>query len=141
MPVIADPKLQQICDTFYLAIVLWREARGEEFDAVKGVANVIMNRVKDPKWWGHDVTSVVTKRWQFSSMTDPKDPQLATWPQPEDPSWWNCMALAADVLSGKLVDNVAGANSYYDISIPPPKWATNDIFVKQIGRLRFYKTV
>jgi N-acetylmuramoyl-L-alanine amidase len=122
-------ELQRISDIFYLALVTWREARGEGRECMTAVAHSVMNRVENPKWWGKDVTSVVTKKWQYSSMTDPKDRQLTTWPG-LDP-WWD-MALS------KIGNPVPGADSYFDISIPNPVWATADKFVAQIGRIKFY---
>jgi spore germination cell wall hydrolase CwlJ-like protein len=42
------------------------------------------------------------------------------------------------VMFGDVVSPVPGADSYYDTSIPPPKWATDATFVKKIGTLVFH---
>ena len=128
--------------------MLWREARGESYEGKAAVASSIMNRVARPSWWGHDLLSVIFKKWQYSSMTDPKDKQLTTWPQKYAVDWIECLQAASnavDGIAGALVaatraseNPVPGADGYYDISIPPPKWATPETFVKQIGKLRFY---
>jgi spore germination cell wall hydrolase CwlJ-like protein len=131
------PELQRINDIFYLALVTWREARGEGTEGMTAVACSIMNRVKNPKWWGKDVTSVITKKWQYSSMTDPNDKQLSTWPG-NDPWWDKALTVAQVVYDSKVENPVGGADSYYDISIPPPKWADQTKFVKQVGRIKFY---
>lgn len=125
-------------DLVFLALVTWREARSESPECRAGVAHSILNRVKNPKWWGHDVLSVCSKRWQYSSMTDPKDKQLTTWPTTLDASWTACLLIAMGVLDGTIKNPVSGADSYFDISIPDPKWATSDKFVRQIGRIKFY---
>jgi N-acetylmuramoyl-L-alanine amidase len=132
-----SPELTRINDIFYLALVTWREARGEGIEGMTAVTYSIMNRVKNPKWWGTDVTSVVTKKWQYSSMTDPNDKQLTKWPG-LDPWWSAALQVAADVYDAKVPNPVPGADSYFDISIPNPKWATDDKFVKQVGRIKFY---
>lgn len=133
--------LKTISDVVFLALTLWREARGEPHEVKVGIAFSILNRVRRPAWWGNDVQTVVTKRWQYSSLTDPRDPQLTTWPQPADATWWECMQVARDLLHGAALPNpVPGADSYYDTSIPAPKWATPDLFVGQLGRVRFYNT-
>jgi spore germination cell wall hydrolase CwlJ-like protein len=80
---------------------------------------------------------VLFKRWQYSSLTDPRDPQLTTWPK-DDPVWGQCLYVADGVLNGVFSNPVPGADSYHDISIPAPAWATPEMFVKQIGKLRFY---
>lgn len=125
-------------DIAFMALTIWREARGESVDGKTAVAYCILNRVSRPGWWGNDILSVVFKKWQFSSLTDPRDPQLTKWPLSNDPSWEESLAVAEGVISGGFKNPVQGADSYYDISIDPPKWANDGIFVKQIGRLRFY---
>jgi len=132
------PDLQRLVDTFYLALVVWREARGEGQDSMAAVAWSIVNRVLNPKWWGASVQTVITKKWQYSSMTDPHDAQLTTWPSDTDPTWALSLDLAQRVLNGSIRNPVAGADSYYDTSIPPPNWADPQKFVAQIGRIRFY---
>ena len=101
------------------------------------VVHSIMDRVRSPKWWGKDVASVCTKKWQYSSMTDPNDKQLTTWPG-LDPWWDMALQVAADVYDKKVPNPVPDADSYYDISIPPPKWADTTKFVKQVGRIKFF---
>jgi N-acetylmuramoyl-L-alanine amidase len=129
---------QSWIDTVFMALVIWREARGESVECQTAVAYSIMNRVQRPSWWGKDVMSVLFKKWQYSSMTDPHDRQLATWPSSDNPSWQQCFRVACDVMN-KAVDNpVPGADGYFDDSIPPPKWATPETFVKKIDHILFY---
>jgi len=125
-------------DTVFLALVVWREARGESVECQTAVAYSIMNRVERPSWWGKDVQSVITKKWQYSSMTAPQDPQLSTWPKSESLSWQECFRATVNVLNEDVKNPVPHADSYFDISIPNPVWATDDKFVKQIGRIKFY---
>ena len=129
---------QKNADKTFLALTVWREARGESAQVQAGIAHVILNRVRRPSWWGRDVMSVLFKKWQFSSLTDPRDKQLTTWPTSTDPSWQQCLKIACDVVDGQITNPVPGADSYYDISIPTPNWATSQTFVAAIGRVRFY---
>ena len=78
----------------FLALAIWREARGASMQAKIAVAYSILNRVERPSWWGNDVLSVLFKKWQYSSLTDPKDRQLTTWPSTSDPSWYDCLSVA-----------------------------------------------
>ena len=121
-----------------LAITLWREARGESKECIAGVAYCILNRVERPSWWGKTVYGVVTKKWQFSSMTDPRDKQLALYPDENDPYWEKCLMVADGVLSGAISNPVPGADSYHDISIHSTKWTKDARFVEQIGRIKFF---
>lgn len=130
--------LQKSADIAFLALTIWREARGESVHVRAAIAHVVLNRVRRPSWWGRDIMSVIFKKWQFSSLTDPNDRQLTTWPTSIDSSWHQCLQIAADAVDRKLPNPVPGADSYYDISIPAPKWATQETFVAQLGRVRFF---
>ena len=131
---------EQAADMVFMALVIWREARGECRECKEAVAGCILNRANSPGWWGRGIMGVMFKPWQFSSVTDPKDRQLTTWPSPVDPSWLECLDIADQAVSGKLVHPAPGADSYFDISIPDPIWATDKTFVRQIGRIKFYNT-
>lgn len=126
-----------------LALVVWREARGESHDAKLAVAHTIKNRLAHPGWWGNDFVSVITKKWQYSSMTDPNDRQLTTWPQANDHTFEECLTIAALVVGGVYRSPLPGIDSYYDDSLKGdtmPKWAKEhpERFAGKIGRLNFY---
>lgn len=121
-----------------LGLTIWREARGESYEAKLAVGCSIRNRVQHPKWWGNDYISVLTKKWQYSSLTDPNDKQLSTWPAASDHVFEECLEIACGVIEDWLHSPLRGADSYYDQSIAPPKWATEDKKVGQIGKLTFY---
>lgn len=135
----ADPRdnLRDMSERVLLGLVVWREARGESDECRTAVAYSILNRVRHPGWWGKTILAVIAKKWQYSSMTDPNDPQLTTWPQYSD-DWFECLEIANDVIDGTLPDPAPGADSYYDCSIKPPKWATPNKLVRVIGRISFY---
>jgi spore germination cell wall hydrolase CwlJ-like protein len=121
-----------------LALVVWREARGEGYHAQVAVAYSILNRVEKPSWWGRTLAQVIAKKWQYSSMTAPTDPQLIKFPVQPDASFEQVMDVVEAVVTRSVGNPAPHADSYYDTSIPAPKWATDDCFVAQIGTLRFY---
>lgn len=127
-----------------LALTLWREARGEPFTGKVAVAQSIKNRVDHPSWWGGDLISVLTKKWQYSSLTDPNDRQLTTWPKADDADFEECLTIADGVLRERYASPLTrGADSYFDDSLQGdlrPKWAREhpERFVGKIGRLNFY---
>ena len=133
----ADPK--EICDTFYLALTIYREARGEPLAAKIGVAWTVLNRVAHPTWWGNSIDAVVSKRYQYSSLTDPADKQLTKWPVLTDVAWQNCLQCAIECLNGTLADPTSGATHYYDDSITAPYWVTGAKYCGKLGRLNFYQ--
>jgi cell wall hydrolase len=131
---------RQATDHWYLAMVIWREARGESAQGRAAVGWSVLNRVQKPCWWGDSIETVVTKAWQYSSMTDPRDRQLArAWPHSSEQAWQECFEIARQLIAGEVLDNpVPCADSYHDISIAPPKWTEKARKVGQIGRLVFY---
>jgi len=122
----------------FLALVVWREARGESSECMQAVAHSVLNRVYKPSWWGDCVMTVIFKKWQYSSMTDPNDKQLTTWPDRKSTSWTQALIVSDLALRGITDHPAPGADSYHDISIPAPYWATSENFVRQIGRIKFY---
>ena len=122
-----------------LAIALWREARGTGEAGMTAVGFSILTRVENPTWWGHTLVEVLGKKWQYSSMAAPGDPQLLFWPDDAEESWRLAIAVADAVLAKSVENPVPGADSYFDDSINPPKWASPDRLVAKVGRLNFYR--
>lgn len=123
-----------------LALLVWREAQGEIYQARVAVCYSALNRVESPKWWGRSLGAVIALKWQYSSMAAPGDPNLIKYPLPQDVVFRDCLQIVDDVMSKKVKNPVPGADSYYDVSIPPPKWAKPEQFVKQVGAFRFFNT-
>ncbi|MDY6408142.1 MAG: cell wall hydrolase [Pseudomonadota bacterium] len=65
-------------ETEILAKTLYGEARGEGISGLEAVANVILNRVKHPCWWGKSIQEVCLKPMQFScwNTDDPNRKKL-----------------------------------------------------------------
>lgn len=95
-----------------LALTAWREARGEGREGMRAVLHVIRNRVN--KGWG-DWDHVVTKKWQFSSLTAPGDSQLVRWPDSPDEKFALAMQLADAVYDGTDPDITGGAVYYANL--------------------------
>ena len=130
--------LRDMTERVLLGLCVWREARSESDECRAGVAYSVLSRVQRPTWWGNSVLSVLARKWQYSSMTAPGDPQLTTWPTDAETSWWECLEIACAVMDGEVENPVPGADSYHDVSIRSPRWARPEMFVRQIGRLRFF---
>lgn len=134
--------VRTIMNVSQLALVIWREARGEPRLGKLAVAYSILNRVARPTWWGHDIPTVIWKKWQYSSMTADGDPQLALLPTPYKPEGWDayeeCLEVAFRAYFREEANPAPGADSYYAWTIKPPKWADPQLFVAEIGGHRFY---
>jgi N-acetylmuramoyl-L-alanine amidase len=130
--------LQEQADVTFLALCLWREARGESREGKVAVAHSVLNRIASSSW-GNTMMSVLFQRLQYSSLTYVQDPQLTNWPKDDDPSWQECLVVADAVIHGDVASPIGQADSYHDTSIQPPNWAVKSPFVAQIGKLMFYK--
>lgn len=125
-----------------LALVIWREASGEGPEGMQAVGCVVRNRAAKA---GGDYSAVITKKWQFSSMTAPGDGALIRWPAATDKAFETARDIADHIYDGTLPDITGGATSYRN-----PVTATSESFQKavdsgelvmtrQIGHHVFYK--
>lgn len=123
----------------YAWLVAYREARGEQLAGQVAVVYVLVTRAARRSWYGGTIAECATKKLQFSSLTDPKDPQLAkAWPTLSTPEGLATARAADEVLRGAVGNPFPGADHYHDISIPSPDWTKGAKFCGQTGRLRFY---
>jgi len=136
---------QLVVNVIFLALCIWREARGETIPTKTAIAWVIKNRV-DQKW-GNQKTfqDIVTAPWQFSGMSGVGDPNLVKYPKSYDQTWLDSLAIANTVarlqgIDTTKLDTTGGAVFYHDVSIPaaPAAWG-NVIECCKSGRVRFYK--
>ena len=137
---------QQAIEFGMLVLCVGREARGEQYEGMLGVAYSIRNRVENPKYWGHDWISVMAHPLAYSSMVPPNadnDPNLRVYPDPSTGRWILVIEAAEAAYLDLPGDNVHGATHYYDSSMDnnPPMWATDPAsqHIIDIGNLRFFK--
>lgn len=136
----------QLVALFVGALTLWREARNQPYQGKLAVAYTIVERTSRPGWWNKNrsgsVVAAVTMPWQYSSITDPHDPQLVLFPREMDADFDECVTAMKAALAGTSPSPVPTADSYYATSMAvPPKWATPERFITQLGDHRFYKVL
>lgn len=125
------------------ALCLWREARSEPDDGIIAVACCIRERVNGgypgSAWWGKTYAEVITKPYQFSSMTDPNDRQLISFPKESDENFIKCLIIAESILSGDLDHPAPTATHYFaDYMSVKPGWSKRATFIKHIGHHLFW---
>ncbi len=119
-----------------LAMAVYFEARGEHPDAQLAVAEVVMNRVVDPRFAG-DVCGVVKEDWGPAAH----DCQFSFWCDglPEKPAdavaWSTARDIAQKALDGDVLGH--GATHYHAVSVHP-WWADTLEPVGMIGNHIFY---
>lgn len=98
---------------------LFAEARGQPIEAQVGVGSVIRTRVND-KRWPNTFQEVCLQPAQFSCFNQ-GDPNFEKLLNPEAHDRLEVLQqlryVAAGIVEGVFLDNVSGANHYYDMSI------------------------
>ena len=118
---------------FALALCVWREARGESVRGKTLVAQVIANRVADPRW-PNTVSEVVLQPKQFSSFNR-SDPNSRKFPTEGDPAWIESVTAADVVLT---TENPITTSNHYHTTAVHPAWADPDLIVAREGAHIFY---
>ncbi|MBD8065451.1 cell wall hydrolase [Devosia sp. PTR5] len=134
-------KTMQVSDKerWCLATAIYFEARGENYRGQVGVAQVVLNRVKDHRY-PSTICGVVfqnqSKRnaCQFSFACD-GIPEVVTEKEP----WAQAEEIAARALDGELYLTEVGDATHYHATYVRPAWAPRMQKVTQIGMHVFYK--
>lgn len=119
---------------------VWGEARGEGARGWIAVAWVIRNRAEwsPPAWWGHTVSDVCLKPWQFSCWlaSDPNATKIKALSD-TDPTYLAIKAAVVAVFDDKTPDPTGGATNY-EVVGTNAKWATGRTPSATIGHQSFY---
>nr|WP_256478373.1 cell wall hydrolase [Notoacmeibacter sp. MSK16QG-6] len=127
---------QQRC----LAIGIYFEARGEPQEGQAAVAQVILNRVKNPTF-PDTICGVVyqNKNWrnrcQFSFACDGKRDRVRS-----SKSWTMAQSVARKVTYGEIWLPQVGSSTHYHATYVKPRWARHMDRLQKIGRHIFYRT-
>lgn len=142
-------------DADVLARTLWGEARGEFYQGMQAVANVVMNRcalAKDyvtahakphPLFGDGTPAFACVCPYQFScwNLSDPNLPKLKKV-DATDGAFSQCLLIAGDAVNGTLDDITRGATHYFDRRLPqPPHWAEGKTPCAVIGRHLFFNDI
>lgn len=122
--------LYRLSEVELLALCIWGEARGEPVIGQLAIAHVVLNRVAAPRWWGHDVPSVILKPYQFSFFNDlTRAAEGASRPAQ--------LTIAELALAKLTQDPTLGATHYHAVGMTPD-WTRFLLRLVQIGGHWFY---
>lgn len=131
----AQPPHQEV-----VAAVIWAEARGEGFDGMTAVAEVIRNRTTTWKW-GATPFEVVTHPKQFSCLNSLGTTKLVAKAKSsfagDQRAWKYCLALARRIEKGNQNSNLTKGATHYCFSYA--RWEQSMEFCAKIGRHTFYR--
>lgn len=122
-----------------LARTAWGEARGEGAIGMAAVLSVIMNRAKQPGWWGRTPVEVCLKPKQFSCW-NPGDPNRHRIIEVDesDELFRKAIMLEAAALNGTLKDPTGGA-THYCVAGLHPSWEKSLRQIARIGNHKFFR--
>lgn len=121
-----------------VARTIWGEARGEGARGMQAVANVIINRARNPGWWGKNIVEVCLAPSQFSAWNR-NDANYAKVQSvtTATASFKTALEIAAKAVAGVLPDITGGASHYHTTAINP-YWADSLRPLGVIGAHKFY---
>lgn len=120
-------------DVFCLAKNIFHEAGIEDELGKYAVAQVTLNRMKNPKY-PKTVCEVVMDPFQFSWANDRK----IRWTRPKGSSWNESVKIAENVLiHGYRVKGLEKAN-YYHADYVNPRWKKPEAKIAKVGTHIFY---
>ncbi|MEP1931666.1 MAG: cell wall hydrolase [Roseibium sp.] len=123
-----------------LAEAIYFEARGEIEEGQVAVAQVVLNRVKNPSY-PNSICGVVYQnkhkrnRCQFSFACDGIKDRISA-----KGSWKTAQRLSKEVLDGKRYLKMVDASTHYHATYVNPRWAKAMAKRGQVGLHIFYKT-
>jgi N-acetylmuramoyl-L-alanine amidase len=123
-----------------LARTLWGEARGEGYQGMQAVADVVMNRVHAGNFpGGSSIAGVCRAPNQFScwNANDPNRPLLLAVTA-TNPQFAQALEIAAMAAAGTLPDITDGATYYHESSIATPRSWGAMTQTAEIGNHIFY---
>lgn len=129
-------------DVETMARTILGEARGEGWDGMVAVGNVIKNRAKIGGWWGNTIKDVCLKPKQFSCWNndDPNKTLIINADLSSSLAFQQAFAAACYVVYDMGVDTTNGATHYHTKAIHPA-WAKGVKPVADKGNHLFYKDI
>ncbi|MCG6857026.1 MAG: cell wall hydrolase [Salaquimonas sp.] len=137
LPMTAYSDRDQNC----LTAGIYFEARGESVRGQAAVAQVILNRVKNPAY-PNDICAVVyqNKKWrnrcQFSFACDGIRDRVR-----DRKSWELASYVARETTEGRIWLTEVGSSTHYHAAYVRPRWARHMKRVGRIGLHVFYRTI
>lgn len=136
LPISALKPKEQRC----LAEAIYFEARGEPEEGQVAVAQVVLNRVKNPAYPDTICKVVYQNRHkrnacQFSFACDRVRDRISA-----KSAWETAQRLSREIISGKRYLEKVGASTHYHATYVSPRWANKMTKLKKIGRHIFYQT-
>jgi spore germination cell wall hydrolase CwlJ-like protein len=128
---------EQLDHVACMAQNLWFEARGSSRMDQLAVANVVLNRVEDPRY-PNDICEVIWQPRQFSWTQDGKSDRVRVLNPIDRRAWQQIVEVSIETVSGLAEDPTAGATHYHATYVRP-SWAGSLTKLVQIDDHVYYR--
>lgn len=130
--------MKELHDLYWLALLIFLEARGENFLGKLAIAWVVMTRAEERK---QSVQDVVLAAYQFSAFNTNDPNRLLVDNAPFSDEWRSCLRAAAGAYFALEENPAPRANHYLNPKAVKelPKWYRKDCVVRVIERHEFLK--
>lgn len=129
-------------DADLLTRLVWAEARSESFEGQCAVVWVVLNRLaREPGRFPSTIAGIIKAPFAFSCFNT-SDPQCSKVKAIDEraPAFVEAMHAVTAVLTGRVKDNVAGADHYHTVGLAKyPAWASKMTMVKRLESHLFYR--
>lgn len=128
-----------------LARTMWGEGRVGNTEGIEAIGHLVLNRAKNPCWWGQDVISVCQKPYQFECWNRSDSYTYKRLISIDDGIIWfdvakrEAMRLMLQEMQGKRKDFTGGATHHVVRRRDrQPIWAMQEKPTCMVGPLMFY---
>ena len=131
--------MRLVSDDTWVVLTLYMEGRGEPYDGIVAIAEVIRNRTLRHFNSSGSVVNTIMRPYQFSGWnTGDPNRLIAALADSEDPAIQKCQHAWAEAKGGSQL--AKGAVFYYnpDVVAVPPRWAAPEHQVAVHGRHHFF---
>lgn len=133
----SEPEPARLRDVACLATNVWFEARGSPFVDKLAVAQVVVNRVRDPAH-PNTVCDVVHEPYQFSWTVDDLPDEVRIRNRIERDAWLDSILAALTALEGRTPELAPGATHFHAVGVSP-EWAQAFEAIARWGGHRYYR--
>lgn len=130
--------MKELHDLYWLALLVFLEARGESFKGKLAVAWVVMTRAQG---FGKSVQDVILAAFQFSAFNT-KDPnRMKIDEAPFSIEWKDCLRAAAGAYFALEENPAPRANSYLNPKVLDklPEWYRKDSVIAVVDNHEFLR--
>jgi len=106
-----------------LASLLFSETKN--LDDARGIANVVLNRMKKPEKFGNNLNEVIFAPSQFSGVGSDEWNKVVNNKLTKDDEkiFKEMILISSQALKGQLKDNTGGADHYVNLKKSQPSWS------------------